>query len=77
MTREQDAIRFKPRRLGTRVTRRNYKHSEIKSRLKLENACYFSADKLSSSPLLRMYVASKGDNRNVYRVLVGKTRRRG
>ena len=77
MTSEQDAERDKPRHLGTRVTRHNYMHSEMKSRLKLENACYFATENLSSSPLLRTHVASKGDSRNAYRVLVGKPRSRG
>jgi hypothetical protein len=75
MTRKQDAECVKPKRLGTTVKRQNYMHTEIKSRLKLENACYFSTENLSSSTLLRTYVASKGDNRNIYRVLVGKPRR--
>ena len=38
--------------LGTTLTNKNYIQEEIKSRLKLGNACYYSVQNLSSSTLL-------------------------
>jgi len=38
--------------LGTNLTNQNYVHKEIKSRLKLGNACYYSMQSLLSFSLL-------------------------
>jgi hypothetical protein len=45
--------------LGRTVTNQNSIHEEIKSRLKLENACYHSVQNLLSSSLLSKSVKIK------------------
>jgi hypothetical protein len=50
--------------LGTTLTNQNSIHEEIKSRLKLENTCYFSVQNLLSSSLL-----SKNLKIKIYRTI--------
>ena len=51
--------------LGTTLTNQNSIQEEIKSRLKSENACYYSVQNLSSSSLL-----SKNVNIKIYRTII-------
>jgi len=51
--------------LGTTLTNQNYIQEEIKCRLKLESACYYSVQNLLSSRLL-----SKHLNIKIYRTLI-------
>jgi len=51
--------------LGTTLTNENYIQEEIKSRLKLRNACYYSLQNLLSSSLL-----SKTLNIKIYRSII-------
>ena len=51
--------------LGTRLTNQNYIQEEIKSRLKLGNACYHSVQNLLSSSLL-----SKNLKIKIYRTII-------
>ncbi|KAJ4445782.1 hypothetical protein ANN_12467 [Periplaneta americana] len=62
--------------LGATVTNINDSREEIKRRINMGNAFYYSVEKLLSSSLLRLrwagYVARIGESRNAYRVLVGR-----
>ena len=51
--------------LGTTLTNQNYIQEEIKSRLKLGNACYYSVQDLLSSRLL-----SKNLKMKIYRTII-------
>ena len=51
--------------LGTRLTNQNSIQEEIKSRLKLGNACYYSVQNLLSSSLLSKKLKSK-----IYRIII-------
>jgi len=51
--------------LGTTVTNKNSIQEEIKSRLKLGNACYYSVQNLLSSSLLSKYLKIK-----IYRTII-------
>jgi hypothetical protein len=51
--------------LGTTVTNQNFIQEEIKRRLNLGNACYHSAQKISSSRLL-----SKNVEIRIYRTII-------
>ena len=51
--------------LGTTLTNKNYIHEEIKSRLNLGNACYFSVQNILFSSLL-----SKNLQIKIYRTII-------
>ena len=51
--------------LGTTLTNKNYIHEEIKSRLKLGNACYYSVQNPLSSSLLSKKLKIK-----IYRTII-------
>ena len=51
--------------LGTTLTNKNYIQEEIKSRLKLRNACYYSVQNLFSSSLLSKKLKIK-----IYRTII-------
>ena len=51
--------------LGTKLTSQNYIQEEIKSRLKLGNACYYSVQNLLSSSLL-----SNNSKIKIYRTII-------
>jgi len=53
------------RYLGTTITNQNSVQEEIKSRLKSENACYYSVQNLLSSSLL-----SKNLKIKIYRIII-------
>jgi len=56
---------FKYEYLGTTLTNKNSIHKEIKSRLKLGNACYYSVKNLLSSSLLSKKLKIK-----IYRTII-------
>ncbi|KAJ4425827.1 hypothetical protein ANN_27453 [Periplaneta americana] len=61
--------------LGATVTNINDTQEEIKRRINMGNACYYSVEKLLSPSLLSKnlkHVVCMGESRNAYRMLVGR-----